>query len=106
MLSTAVSCSYVVKKKPDGYSLAKVKQIYDSVKEDNQVLLASSGDVDADGEMRIYGRMRASARPGAPHLDFQMWGFRELRSIAPEMDPRDYPFHAPSCLRSMAIWPR
>lgn len=53
VLSTAVSCSYVVKKKPDGYSLTKVKQIYDSVKEDNQVLLASSGDVDSDGESTV-----------------------------------------------------
>lgn len=49
VLSTAVSCNYVVKKKPDGYSLSKVKQIHESVKEENQVLTASAGGVDVDG---------------------------------------------------------
>jgi phosphoglycerol transferase MdoB-like AlkP superfamily enzyme len=50
VLSTAVSLNYAVKKKPKGYSFSKVKQIYDYVREDNQVLLASAGDVDVEGE--------------------------------------------------------
>ncbi len=49
VLSTAVSCNYVVKKKPDGYSLSKVKQIHEAVKEENQVLTASAGGLDVDG---------------------------------------------------------
>lgn len=50
VLSTAVSFNYAVKKKPKGYSFSKVKQIYDSVIADNQVLLASAGDIDVEGE--------------------------------------------------------
>ncbi|WP_235839110.1 LTA synthase family protein [Clostridium sp. Marseille-P2415] len=53
VLSTAVSCSYAVKKKPEGYSLSKVEQIYDSIREENQVLTASAGDVDAEGENTV-----------------------------------------------------
>ncbi len=53
VLSTAVSFNYAVKKKPKGYSFAKVKQIYDTVKADNQVLLASAGDVDVECEDKI-----------------------------------------------------
>lgn len=48
ILSTAVSFKYAVKKKPEGYSLAKVKEIYDSVLDDNSVLLASSEDVETE----------------------------------------------------------
>ena len=50
VMSTAVSCNYVVKKKPEGYSSSKVKQIYESVREENQVLMASAGEVDVQGE--------------------------------------------------------
>lgn len=45
ILSTTVSFNYAVKKKPEGYSLAKVKKIYDSISEKNTVLLASDDDV-------------------------------------------------------------
>ncbi|WP_438830315.1 LTA synthase family protein [Lacrimispora indolis] len=48
VLSTAVSLNYAVQKKPKGYSISKVKQIYDSIIEENQVLLASAGDVDVE----------------------------------------------------------
>ncbi|MFT4104877.1 MAG: LTA synthase family protein [Lacrimispora sp.] len=50
VLSTAVSFNYTVQKKPKGYSLSKVKQIYDSVREENQVLLAQAGESDAETE--------------------------------------------------------
>lgn len=48
VLSTAVSCNYVVKKKPEGYSTARIKQIHEAVNEGNQVLVASAGDMDVD----------------------------------------------------------
>lgn len=48
VLSTAVSCNYVVKKKPEGYSAAGIKQIHETVNEENQVLLASAGDMDVE----------------------------------------------------------
>ena len=48
VLSTAVSCNYVVKKKPEGYSTARIKQIHEAVNEENQVLLASAGDMDVE----------------------------------------------------------
>jgi len=50
VLSTAVSCSYAVKKKPEGYSISKVNQIYESINEENQLLLASNCDVKADAK--------------------------------------------------------
>ena len=53
VLSTAVSLNYAVQKKPKGYSLSKVKQIYDSVREENQVLMASAGEVDVESEENI-----------------------------------------------------
>ncbi len=53
VLSTAVSLNYAIQKKPKGYSFSKVKEIYDSVQEENQVLLASAGDVDVESEERI-----------------------------------------------------
>ncbi len=48
VLSTAVSLNYTVQKKPKGYNLSRVKQIYDSTVEENQILLASAGDTDVD----------------------------------------------------------
>lgn len=42
VLSTAVSLSYSVKKKPEGYSSAKVKQIYDSIQRETDFLASSS----------------------------------------------------------------
>lgn len=53
VLSTAVSCNYAVKKKPEGYSLSKVKQIYESVKEENQVFTASAGGGDVEAENAV-----------------------------------------------------
>ncbi|MEY8355598.1 sulfatase-like hydrolase/transferase [Lachnospiraceae bacterium 54-53] len=53
VLSTAVSCSYAVKRKPEGYSLSKVKQIHESVKEENQVLMASAGSADTEKERAV-----------------------------------------------------
>lgn len=50
VLSTAVSCSYAVKKKPEGYSISKVNQIYESINEENQLLLATNCDVKADAK--------------------------------------------------------
>ena len=42
ILSTAVSLSYSVKKKPEGYSSAKVKQIYESIQEGSDSLASAS----------------------------------------------------------------
>lgn len=53
VLSTAVSCNYAVKRKPEGYSLSKVKQIYESVKDENQVLTASAGGGDVEAKNAV-----------------------------------------------------
>lgn len=53
VLSTAVSCNYAVKKKPEGYSLSKIKGIYEAVNEENQVLVASAGAGDVEGENAV-----------------------------------------------------
>ncbi len=50
VLSTAVSFNYMVQKKPKGYNFSKVKQIYDNVREENQVLLAQAGESDVETE--------------------------------------------------------
>lgn len=42
ILSAAVSLSYSVKKKPEGYSSAKVKQIYESIQEGSDSLASAS----------------------------------------------------------------
>lgn len=49
ILSTAVSCQYVVKKKPSGYSTAQMKRIYDSFRGDT-VDLVSGADVSLGDE--------------------------------------------------------
>lgn len=45
VLSTAVSFRYAVKKKPEGYSQARVRQIYEEIIAEDEELLASNADV-------------------------------------------------------------
>lgn len=48
VLSTAVSLSYGVKKKPEGYSYSRVKEIHDQVKEEERIFLASLEEVEME----------------------------------------------------------
>lgn len=48
VLSTAVSLSYGMKRKPEGYSYARVKEIHDQVKEEERIFLASLEEVELE----------------------------------------------------------
>ena len=50
VLSTAVSFRYAVKKKPEGYSQARIRQIYEEIIGEDEELLASNGDVGMNAE--------------------------------------------------------
>ncbi|WP_331674481.1 LTA synthase family protein [Enterocloster asparagiformis] len=50
VLSTAVSFRYAVKKKPGGYSQARIRQIYEEIIGEDEELLASNGDVSMNAE--------------------------------------------------------
>ena len=50
VLSTAVSLQYMVKKPPQGYSTAKLKEIHDRLEEEEQVRLASLGSVSLEDD--------------------------------------------------------
>lgn len=50
VLSTAVSFRYAVKKKPEGYSQARIRQIYEEIIGKDEELLASNGDVGMQAE--------------------------------------------------------
>lgn len=50
VLSTAVSFRYAVKKKPEGYSQAGIRQIYEEIIGEDEELLASNGDVGMNAE--------------------------------------------------------
>ena len=50
VLSTAVSFRYAVKKKPEGYSQARIRQIYEEIIGEDEELLASNGDVGMQAE--------------------------------------------------------
>nr|WP_233460795.1 LTA synthase family protein [Enterocloster lavalensis] len=53
VLSTAVSFRYAVKKKPEGYSQARIRQIYEEIIGEDEELLASNGDVGMKTEGEI-----------------------------------------------------
>lgn len=50
VLSTAVSFRYAVKKKPEGYSQARIRQIYEEIIGEDEELLASNGNVGMNAE--------------------------------------------------------
>ena len=53
VLSTAVSFRYAVKKKPEGYSQARIRQTYEEIIGEDEELLASNGDVGMKTEGEI-----------------------------------------------------
>lgn len=53
VLSTAVSIHYLHGKKLEGYGTSGLKQIYEQMKEEDQVLLASAGKVEMEEKSRI-----------------------------------------------------
>lgn len=54
VLSTAVSCQYIVKEKPEGYTLSKVQELCQEIElESQEYLLASADDVAAETEENV-----------------------------------------------------